>query len=59
MQHNVQTGHGLGWGGRIFIDPGLFQCFQLNQRPTELGGQGKAFLQTVQGSSSKTLLNQR
>lgn len=42
MQHNVQTGHCLGWGERIFIDPGLTQCFQLNQRAAELESQGES-----------------
>lgn len=59
MWHNVQTGHCLGWAGRIFIDLGLSQCFQLNQKGCRAWGfRGKALLQIVQGFSSKTQLNQ-
>lgn len=58
MQRNMPTGHCLGWGKIVLINPVLSQ--QIPAEPEglqswglQLWGQGDVLLQLVQGSSSK------
>lgn len=64
MQCNMQRGHCQAWGERRLIDPVLSQ--QILAEPEglqswrlQLRGRRDALLQPVQGSSSKTQINQR